>query len=167
METKRLYECLILIDPALAAASWEGITGKITKQMEKRGGEIVSLKKWDERQLAYEIDKKSRGTYVLVYFKSEPDAIVAMERDITLSEDIMRAMFLRADFIKSDEQMDKEAPTVTDFRYRGGNASEDGWKEKSWKARNNRSDNNDDAPKDSDAPKEAEAEKAESKSEKE
>lgn len=125
METKRLYECLYLIDPALAAGSWDGIVGKITAQIEKRGGEIVTLKKWDERQLAYEIDGKTRGTYILVYFNCEPAAIASIERDNNLSEDIMRAMILRADFITSPEQMDKKAPTITDLKHR---VSDEGWR---------------------------------------
>lgn len=126
METKRLYECLYLIDPALAAGDWDGITGKIKAQIEKRGGDVVSLKKWDERQLAYEIEDKSRGTYILVYFNCEPTSVASIERDINLSEDIMRAMILRAEFIETPEQMDKKAPTITDLRYRA--SSEDGWR---------------------------------------
>lgn len=118
METKRLYECLLLIDPAIAAGEWDALTGNITSRIEKRGGEIVSLKKWDERQLAYEIDKKSRGTYILVYFKSEPEAISVIERDFNFAEDIMRIMILRADFITSDEQMDKPAPTIVDVMHK-------------------------------------------------
>ncbi len=125
METKRLYECLYLIDPALAAGDWDGITGKIKAQIEKRGGEVVSLKKWDERQLAYQISDKTRGTYILVYFNCETAAVASIERDINLSEDIMRAMILRADFISSEEQMDKKAPTITDLRYRA--SAEEGW----------------------------------------
>ena len=130
METKKLYECLLLLDPALAASDWDGITGKIKSQIEKRGGEVVSLKKWDERQLAYEIQKKNRGTYVLVYFKNEPSAIVAIERDFNLDEQIIRTMILRADFITSDEQMDKQAPTITDFRLRAAASGEESWRER-------------------------------------
>ncbi len=125
METKRLYECLYLIDPALAAGSWDEMVGKITARIEKRGGEIVTLKKWDERQLAYEIDKKTRGTYILVYFNCEPEAIVSIERDNNLSEDIMRAMILRSDFITTPEQMDKKAPVITDLKHR---VSDEGWR---------------------------------------
>ncbi|MDO8886837.1 30S ribosomal protein S6, partial [Candidatus Oleimmundimicrobium sp.] len=97
----------------------------ITAQIEKRGGEIVTLKKWDERQLAYEIDGKTRGTYILVYFNCEPASIASIERDNNLSEDIMRAMILRADFIASPEQMDKKAPTITDLKHR---VSDEGWR---------------------------------------
>ncbi len=128
MQTKRLYECLLLVDPAVAASNWDEIVGKITAQIEKRGGEIKSLKKWDERQLAYEIDGKARGTYILFYFECETKMMAAIERDFNLSEDIMRSMILRADFIKSEEQMDKKAPEFSDFMYRNAGASENPWK---------------------------------------
>ncbi|MGE4286630.1 MAG: 30S ribosomal protein S6 [Phycisphaerae bacterium] len=106
----RLYEALFLVDSALAAGDWTGLVEKITVMINKRGGEIVSLKKWDERKLAYEIQNKSRGTYILVYFNAEPDSIMMLERDINLSEDVMRAMILRADFVNKEAGVEKETP---------------------------------------------------------
>lgn len=108
--TMRLYEALFLVDSALAAGDWTGLVEKITVMINKRGGEIVSLKKWDERKLAYEIQNKSRGTYILVYFNAEPDSIMMLERDINLSEDVMRAMILRADFVNKEAGVEKETP---------------------------------------------------------
>ncbi|AQQ08627.1 30S ribosomal protein S6 [Sedimentisphaera cyanobacteriorum] len=113
---KRLYEALFLVDPALAAGDWTGLVEKITALVEKRSGEIVSLKKWDERKLAYEIQNKSRGTYILVYFNVEPRELSNVERDINLSEDIMRAMVLRADFIDPSKPIDKETPLEAEER---------------------------------------------------
>lgn len=107
---KRLYEALFLVDSALAAGDWAGLVEKITEMIEKRSGEIVSLKKWDERRLAYEINDKTRGTYILVYFNAEPDQITKLERDINLSEDVMRALILRADFVDQSQPIDKETP---------------------------------------------------------
>jgi ribosomal protein S6 len=165
LETKRLYECLLLIDPAIAASNWEGITGKITSQIEKRGGEIVSLKKWDERQLAYDIEGKSRGTYILVYFKSEPGSIVAVERDFNLAEDIMRTMILRADFITSDEQMDKQAPTIPDFKHRSAGSADESWKSRDFDSDDD--DDDDDSSDESKDDKSSDSEEKESDSEKE
>jgi len=108
--TKRLYEALFLVDSAIAAGDWTGLVEKITAMINKRGGEMVSLKKWDERKLAYEIQNKSRGTYILVYFNAEPESIVKLERDINLSEDVMRAMILRADFVNQEAGVEKETP---------------------------------------------------------
>lgn len=110
--TKKLYEGMFLVDTADAISNWDGVVGEITGIIGKRGGEIVTLKKWDERKLAYEIDKKNRGTYILVYFNSETGAISAIERDIQLSEMIVRAMILSTARM-SQEDINKPTPLET------------------------------------------------------
>ena len=105
--TKRLYEGLFLVDTALASSNWDGVSTEIKGIIEKRGGEVVDFKKWDERKLAYEVDDKTRATYILVYFNCVTDGISKIERDINLSENLMRAMILRADaFGESDIKKD-------------------------------------------------------------
>ena len=107
--TKRLYEGLFLVDTALASSDWDGVSAEIKGIIEKRGGEVVDFKKWDERKLAYEVDDKTRATYVLVYFNCVTDGISKIERDINLSENLMRAMILRADAF-SEEDIKKDTP---------------------------------------------------------
>jgi small subunit ribosomal protein S6 len=65
--------------------------------LEKTEAEIVSIEKWEERRLAYEIKGKSRGTYILCYFKADGDRIHEVERDVQLSERIMRVLILSAE----------------------------------------------------------------------
>ena len=66
METavKRLYEGMFLVDSALAAQDWQKILDEIQRVMDRAGAEVVSLKKWDERRLCYEVQGKARGTYI-------------------------------------------------------------------------------------------------------
>jgi small subunit ribosomal protein S6 len=108
---KRLYEGLFLIDAAEAASDWDGVTEMIKRILEKGSAEIVSLRKWDERRLAYDIKGKDRGTYILVYFNAPTAAISSIERDIRLSERIMRAMIIRGDQL-TQADMDKETPLM-------------------------------------------------------
>lgn len=107
--TKRLYEALFLVDSGEAAADWEGINEHIKKILDRGDAEIVSMRKWDDRPLAYEINGKRRGTYILVYFNCLPEKITPMERDAQLSERISRVLILRGDHI-TQEDMDKETP---------------------------------------------------------
>jgi small subunit ribosomal protein S6 len=93
----KLYEAMFLVDSTEATTDWEGVTSAIKGILEKAGAEIVSLAKWDERKLAYEIRGKSKGTYVLCYFKAEGGRLQGVERDIQLSERIMRALVLCAE----------------------------------------------------------------------
>ena len=105
----RLYEGLFLIDSALAAADWEGVNATITAVLKKFGAEIVSMKKWDETRLAYEIRGKSRGTYILCYFRAEGASIREIERSIQLSGQIMRVLILNAEHM-SAEDIEKGMP---------------------------------------------------------
>ena len=66
--TKVLYEAMFLVDSAEAASDWEGINQVITGILEKFDAEIVSSRKWDEAKLAYDVNGKGRGTYILCYF---------------------------------------------------------------------------------------------------
>lgn len=105
METtaeKKLYEGMFLVDSARAASDWDGINAAIRKILEKAKVEIVSMRKWDDRKLAYNIRGIERGTYILCYFKAEGQKIQEIETSVRLSEKIIRALIL------STEQMTKE-----------------------------------------------------------
>lgn len=110
---KKLYEGLFLVDSGEATADWNGINNVIEKTLARGDAEIVSAKKWDERRLAYDIDGKSRGTYILTYFRGDPAKIGAIERSVQLSEQIMRMLITRTDKM-SAEDMEKAAPAATE-----------------------------------------------------
>lgn len=110
METsRRLYEGMFLVDSALAAADWSRVEQTIRRILTKAEAEIVSLRKWDERRLAYPIGKVTRGTYILTYFRCDPLRVKDIERDVRLSEDLMRALILRTDKMRP-EDMNKPTP---------------------------------------------------------
>ena len=100
---KKLYEAMFLIDSAEAARDWDGIIDLITKMLNKIEAQVISLKKWDERPLAYPIKRCTRGTYILSYFKADGRKITELERDVLLSERIMRALILRVDHMTEED----------------------------------------------------------------
>jgi len=109
--TKKLYEGMFLVDSALATADWDGILAAVRTILERAGADLVSMKKWDERKLAYTIRSKTRGTYILTYFRAEGPRISQIERDVRLSEKIMRALILRADHLTQDD-LDKKTSAI-------------------------------------------------------
>ena len=119
METtaKKLYEAMFLVDSALAANDWDGINDTVKKMLEKAEAEIVSIRKWDERKLAYEIRRKPRGTYILAYFRADGSKIRQLERDVVLSEKIMRALILNAEQLTAKD-IEKETPTMLAEKHR-------------------------------------------------
>ena len=108
-EVKRLYEGMFLVDSGIAASDWGGVIESVEKVLARAGAEKVSLQKWDERSLAYDVVGKSRGTYILTYFHADPGRISGIERDVQLSESLMRVLILRADRMGHGD-IDKKTP---------------------------------------------------------
>lgn len=121
METvaKRLYEGMFLVDSAQAAADWEGTLSVINNILQRADAEIVSMRKWQERKLAYDIDHKSRGTYILCYFNAVGEKIAGIEKDVLLSEKVMRVLILTtekrpAEMIEADISGVEKSNETTD-----------------------------------------------------
>lgn len=109
-ETKnKLYEGMFLVDSALTGADWDGIIKAIRTILEKAGAEIVSIEKWDDRRLAYDIKRTSRGTYILSYFRVDGGKINDIEKSVRLSEKIMRVLILSGEHL-SQEDIEKDTP---------------------------------------------------------
>lgn len=95
------YEGMFLLDPTFGA-SWESCEAEVRRILGRAEAEVVFCQKWDERRLAYKVKGRKRGVYVLTYFKASPTKIVGIERDVQLSENVLRVLVLRADDITPD-----------------------------------------------------------------
>ena len=85
------YELLYIVHPDLEGST-EKITEKVAGFVTKAGGTVASQEDWGKRKLAYKIAKNEYGVYVLVNFALESTALADVERDLRLSEEIMRSM---------------------------------------------------------------------------
>lgn len=96
------YEGMFLVSQA-AAADFGATIEHIREIFNRVGAEVIAMRKWDDRRLAYEIGKQKRGVYFLTYFSCDPVNISEIERLCNLSETIMRVMMLRADHLTMEE----------------------------------------------------------------
>jgi len=96
------YEGMFLF-PQTVAADLQSAADHVLEILSKGGAEIVSLCKWDERRLAYDIKGNKRGVYFLTYFKCDATKMTAIERDARLSEKLLRSMITRADHLTADQ----------------------------------------------------------------
>jgi len=124
-ESTKLYEALFLLNQKAAAGDFDECVQFVRETLSRAEAEVLALRKWDERKLAYEIEGQKRGTYLLAYFKSPGVQIANIERDCNLSEQVLRVMIIRADHIGPTEielaQRDAEATlTLSGVRTRGG-----------------------------------------------
>ena len=103
------YEFMFLFEPTFAT-DFSKVRAEVERIVGRADGEIVRIAKWDERKLAYEIKGCKRGCYVLSYVNCDGDKITGIERDVHLSEPILRVLIKRADGL-SVEHMERFLPT--------------------------------------------------------
>ncbi len=100
----KCYEGLFLF-PQSAASDLQSAVDHLKEILARAEVKIISLRKWDERRLAFEIKKNRRGLFFLVYFEAPPNALAHIERDCNLSEQVLRSMVIRAEHL-TREQME-------------------------------------------------------------
>ncbi len=102
------YEGFVLF-PQSASADLESCVEHVREIVTGRKGEVLSIAKWDERRLAYDIRGNKRGLYLLAYFRCDPRAVSQIERDFTLSEKVLRALVTRCDHLTEEQMRNAEA----------------------------------------------------------
>ena len=83
------YEAMFLFGPS-ALADLDGAIGAAKAMVERHGGTVLLIKKWDERKLAYEIKKQKRGTYIICFYTGPGAAVAAILRKTVTSPVIVR-----------------------------------------------------------------------------
>ena len=107
-QTLRLYEAMFLVEPNVVS-DWEATKGMIQTLMDRGKVELLTCRLWDERRLAYDIEGHKRAAYVLCHFRANGTTISSMERDVQLSEHILRVLILRADHIAPEQLEELQA----------------------------------------------------------
>ncbi len=100
-----LYEGMFLLDSRQANRDWDGLVESLKAILAKHGAQVERDVKWGERRLAYEINGRRRGTYVLWYFNAPGEAITPIYREVELSDSVHRALILKVSKVPSDEDM--------------------------------------------------------------
>ena len=91
------YELMVILDPEIDERTVAPSLDKFLNVIRNDGGTIDKVDIWGRRRLAYEINKKSEGIYAVVALTANPDATVELDRQLKLSEAVMRTKVLRAE----------------------------------------------------------------------
>jgi len=91
---RREYEVMFIINPELDEEGTAAIISKF-KAFVEASSELVSIDEWGKKRLAYPINFKNEGYYVLMNINSEPDFPRELERNFTISESILKSMVIR------------------------------------------------------------------------
>ena len=91
------YELMVILDPEIDERTVAPSLDKFLNVIRTDGGSIDNVDIWGRRRLAYEINKKTEGIYAVVNFTANSSATVELDRQLKLSEAVMRTKVLRAE----------------------------------------------------------------------
>ena len=91
------YELMVILDPEIDERTVAPSLDKFLNVVRNDGGTIDNVDIWGRRRLAYEINKKSEGIYAVVQLTANGDTTKELDRQLKLSEAVMRTKVLRAE----------------------------------------------------------------------
>jgi small subunit ribosomal protein S6 len=105
------YEAMFLFGPS-GSTEPQAALDMARSAVERHGGQIIVIKKWDERKLMFEIAGQKRGTYILCYFRAPSIAPAQIERDVRLSDVMLRVLILKAEHLNEQEMAAMEPQPI-------------------------------------------------------
>jgi small subunit ribosomal protein S6 len=91
----RPYETMIVFDTSVDAQAIQVALDRALETIRTNGGTPGNIDRWGKRPLAYEINKRKEGYYVLVEFSGESVTVDELDRILTLSDEVLRFKILR------------------------------------------------------------------------
>jgi small subunit ribosomal protein S6 len=94
------YEVMVILDPTVEEKTVQPSLEKFLNVITAAKGTVDTLSIWGRRRLAYEIQKKSEGIYAVINMTAPSDAVIELDRQLNLSEAVMRTKVLRAEDVQ-------------------------------------------------------------------
>ena len=91
----RPYELMIILDSGLEDSVLQAQVDRVREQVESRGGRVASTDVWGRRRLAYEIDHRTEGFYVVFEMLVEGTTVEGLDRTLRLADEVVRHKFIR------------------------------------------------------------------------
>ncbi len=99
----KYYETIFIVDPDLSDEEYQAALAKSNEVIEKQKGVIVKVREWGKQRLAYPIQRKEKGSYVVVNYCGEGGTSAELERQLKLDDRVLKAMT-----VKLEESVDPE-----------------------------------------------------------
>lgn len=107
-----LYESVFVVRQDVSAQHVESLAERYGEMIRENGGEVAKTEYWGLRNLAYRVKKNRKGHYTMFNIDGPPAAVAELERNMRLSEDVLRYLTIRVDAFE-------EGPSAI-IRNRGG-----------------------------------------------
>jgi small subunit ribosomal protein S6 len=90
------YEAMFIIKPDLSEEQKKALFSQINEAITKNKGNVLQAVVWSEkRKLCFPVNKHPEGTYYLMNFDLEPQAITEIKRLYKLNENILRVLIIK------------------------------------------------------------------------
>ncbi|GAA1077013.1 MULTISPECIES: 30S ribosomal protein S6 [Streptomycetaceae] len=93
----RHYEVMVILDPSVEERAVSPLIENFLNVVRTGGGKVEKIDTWGRRRLAYEINKQSEGIYSVIDLKATPEVVKELDRQLSLSESVLRTKVLRPD----------------------------------------------------------------------
>ncbi|HUX78218.1 MAG TPA: 30S ribosomal protein S6 [Alphaproteobacteria bacterium] len=111
------YETVFVARQELSAAQVEAMAAHLTEVLTQGKGDVTKTEFCGLRTLAYSIKKNRKGHYVLFNIDAPPQAVMEMERQMRLNEDILRFLTLKVDKLDPEPSHLMQSKQNRDRRY--------------------------------------------------
>ena len=89
------YELLLILSASNEDGDKDALIEKVSKMLEAKGATVTSVDKWGNKKLAYPINFKNDGYYVLMNIEAPANAPQEVQKQLNITQDVYRAMFVR------------------------------------------------------------------------
>jgi len=89
------YETLFILHPDVPEAQVRETIDRTRRLIEGMDGSVADIQDWGLRELAYPIEKQSRGNYVLARYEASSAVVNELERTMILSDEVIRFVSVR------------------------------------------------------------------------
>ena len=89
------YEVMYVIDTALEEGARSELINRFSNIVTNNGGKVDRVDEWGKRRLAYPINYKNEGYYVLMYMTAPADLPRELERNLQIAESVLRYLVIR------------------------------------------------------------------------
>ncbi len=114
-----LYESTLIARPDISGQQVEGLSEQFQEIVRDKGGEVAKTEYWGLRSLTYRIKRNRKGHYLHMQIDAPADAIVEMERNMSINEDVMRYLTIRVDALDPEPSAIMQSKGSRDGRGRG------------------------------------------------
>lgn len=87
---QRNYETVFILTPVLSDVQMKDTVDKFVNLLKELGADVINVENWGLKKMAYAIEKKTTGFYVMVEFKADPTLIRKFEVELRREEKVMR-----------------------------------------------------------------------------